>query len=168
MNKKNTTHKIVTSALFSALICVATMVIKIPSPLKGYVNIGDCFVLLAGWTLSPLYAFISAGLGSALADVLSGYVTYAPATFIIKGVMALILHFGFKYLCKKTNSTISQIISGIVAEVWMIVGYFLFEGVLYGFIPSLVNIPANAVQGVVGVVLGSILIKFFEKNKIDL
>lgn len=168
MNKKNTTHKIVTSALFSALICVATMVIKIPSPLKGYVNIGDCFVLLAGWALSPLYAFISAGLGSALADVLSGYVTYAPATFIIKGVMALILHFGFKILCKKTNNNLSQVISSIVAEAWMIVGYFIFEGVLYGFIPSLVNVPANAIQGVVGIILGFILIKFFEKNKIDL
>lgn len=165
---KNMTHKIVTSAMFSALICVATMIIKIPSPLKGYINIGDCFVLLAGWALSPLYGFISAGLGSALADVLSGYVLYAPATFIIKGTMALIVYYGCKILRKKLNGTLSQIISSVVAEVFMILGYFIFEGILYGFIPSAVNIPPNAIQGAVGLVLGCLLIKFFEKNQINL
>ena len=83
------TKKIVMTALFSALTCVATMIIKIPSPLKGYINLGDCIVLLAGWMLSPVYGFIAAGLGSALADLFSGYVIYVPATFLIKGLMAI-------------------------------------------------------------------------------
>ena len=86
---KNTLHKIIMAAMFASLACVATMIIKIPSPLNGYINLGDCVVLLAGWMLSPLYGFLAAGIGSALADVLSGYVMYAPATFIIKGMMAL-------------------------------------------------------------------------------
>ena len=57
------------AALLAALTCVATMIIKIPSPLKGYLNLGDCVVLLAGWMLSPTYGFLAAGLGSALAYV---------------------------------------------------------------------------------------------------
>ena len=73
MNTK--TKKIVMAALTAALACVATMIIKIPSPLKGYLNLGDCIVLTAGWLLSPTYGFLAAGLGSALADVFSGYVT---------------------------------------------------------------------------------------------
>ena len=84
------TQKIVLAALIAALACVATMIVKIPSPMKGYVNLGDCIVLTAGWILSPWYAFLAAGLGSALADLFSGYVIYAPATFVIKGVMALV------------------------------------------------------------------------------
>ncbi len=48
------TKKLVTAALFAALACVATMIIKFPSPLKGYLNIGDCIVLLCGWMLSPV------------------------------------------------------------------------------------------------------------------
>lgn len=48
----------------------------------------------------------------------------------------------------------------------MILGYFLFEGILYGFIPSLVNIPANAVQAVAGIIIGVILITVFEKQNI--
>ena len=69
MKAKNATQKIVIAALLAALTCVATMIIKIPSPLKGYLNLGDCIVLLAGWMLSPVHGFLAAGLGSALADV---------------------------------------------------------------------------------------------------
>lgn len=166
MNTK--TKKIVMAALMAALACVATMIIKIPSPLKGYLNLGDCIVLTAGWLLSPTYGFLAAGLGSALADVFSGYVTYAPATFIIKGLMALIAFYGFKLLNKKIGNLPSRIISAIVAEIVMILGYFVFEGFLYGFIPSAVNIPANGVQGIAGLIIGVILIKVFEKSKITL
>lgn len=166
MNTKNTTRKIVMAALLAALACVATMLIKIPSPLKGYINIGDGVVLLAAWSLSPLYGFLSAGLGSALADVFSGYAVYAPATFVIKGLMSLIAYYGFKILHKKSHSIPSRIVSGAAAEICMILGYFLFEGFLYGFAPSIVNIPANGVQGAVGLILGCILIRIFEKNKI--
>lgn len=162
------TKKIVMAAMLAALACVATMIIKIPSPLKGYLNLGDCIVLVAGWMLSPTYGFLAAGLGSALADLFSGYVTYAPATFVIKGLMALIAFYGFKLLHNKIGNLPSRIITGILAEIMMILGYFAFEGFLYGFIPSLVNIPANGVQGIAGLIIGVILIKIFEKTKITL
>ena len=162
------TKKIVMAAMLAALACVATMIIKIPSPLKGYLNLGDCIVLVAGWMLSPTYGFLAAGLGSALADLFSGYVTYAPATFVIKGLMALIAFYGFKLLHNKIGNLPSRIVTGILAEIMMILGYFVFEGFLYGFVPSLVNIPANAVQGIAGLIIGVILIKIFEKTKITL
>ncbi len=162
------TKKIVIAAMLAALACVATMIIKIPSPLKGYLNLGDCIVLMAGWILSPAYGFLSAGIGSALADVFSGYIIYAPATFIIKGLMALIAFFGFKLLHNKIGNLPSRIIAAILAEIIMILGYFVFEGFLYGFVPSLVNIPANGVQGIAGLIIGVVLIKLFEKTKISL
>lgn len=165
-NQKNRTGIIVKAALFAALACVATMIIKIPSPLKGYLNLGDCVVLLSGWILSPVYGFLAAGLGSALADLFSGYVTYAPATFIIKGIMALVAFYGYAALHKKFGSLIARIVSGIFAEIVMVLGYYLFEGVLYGFGPSVVNIPANIAQGIAGLVLGVVLIKVLEKSKI--
>ena len=102
--QNNTTQRIVMAALLAALTCVATMIIKIPSPLKGYLNLGDCVVLLAGWMLPPTYGFLAAGLGSALADTFSGYVTYVPATFVIKGLMALIAFYGFKLLHSKLGN----------------------------------------------------------------
>ena len=159
------TKKLVIAALMAALACVVTMIVKVPSPLKGYVNLGDCIVLIAGWILSPVYAFMAAAIGSAMADVFSGYVLYAPATFAIKGLMALVVCYGYKLCSKKLGDLLSRIISGILAETFMVLGYYVFEGFLYGFIPSLVNIPANAVQGVAGLIIGVMLIKIFKGNK---
>ena len=166
MTKQNKTKKIVLSALLASLVCVATMLIKIPSPLKGYLNLGDCVVLLSGWVLSPVYGFLTAGIGSALADIFSGYIIYAPATFVIKGLMALVAYFTCRVISGKLNNIISRIISGTLAEILMVGGYFVFEGFLYGFIPSLVNIPANAMQGVAGLILGILLVRIFEKSKL--
>ena len=163
---KSTTQKIIFSSMLAALTCVATMVIKIPSPLNGYINLGDCIVLLSGWLLSPVYGFFAAGLGSALADLFSGYAAYAPATFLIKGLMALIACGGVKLFQKRVDKQFSRIISGVTAELFMIAGYWLFEGFLYGFISSAVNIPANGLQGLAGLILGILLIHIFEKHKI--
>ena len=82
------TLKLVISALMASMACVATMVIKIPIPATGgYINLGDSIVLLASVALGPVYGGLAAGLGSALADLLGGYVAFAPATFIIKALM---------------------------------------------------------------------------------
>ena len=162
------TKRIVITALMAAMVCVATMIIKIPSPMKGYLNIGDCIVLLCGWLLAPGYGFIAAGLGSALADMFSGYLTYAPATFLIKGSMALIAFACFKLMNKRIGRLPSQIIGAVLAEIVMVLGYYVFEGFMYGFIPSAINIPANAVQGAAGLILGIILVKVFERLKITL
>ena len=162
------TKRIVITALMAAMVCVATMIIKIPSPMKGYLNIGDCIVLLCGWLLSPGYGFVAAGLGSALADMFSGYITYAPATFLIKGSMDLIAFACFKLMNKRLGRLPSQIIGAVLAEIVMVFGYFVFEGFMYGFVPSAVNIPANAVQGAAGLILGIILVKVFERLKITL
>ena len=84
-------RKLVLAALFAALCTIMTLVIQVPSPMQGYVNLGDCAVLLSAWVLGPLYGGAAAGVGSMLADLLSGYAHYAPGTFAIwlgKGLAA--------------------------------------------------------------------------------
>lgn len=165
--RKNT-KILVTSALLAALVCVATIVVKIPSPLKGYINLGDCMVLLSGWILPPAFSFLAAGLGSALADIFSGYFVYAPATFIIKGLVAITAFFIFRLLAKKLKKDISAVVSGLVAETVMVAGYYIFEGFMYGFGASAVNILPNVIQGAAGIILGVILLKIFRKTKISI
>lgn len=155
----NKTKKIVFSALLASLVCVATMVIKIPSPLSGYINLGDGVVLLCGWLLGPVYGFLAAAVGSALADLFYGYMVYVPATFLIKGAVALIAC----VLSKKTK----KIISAIVAEAVMVAGYYIFEGFLYGFGASLVNVVPNVVQATAGIVVGLLLMGVFKKTNME-
>lgn len=84
------TRMVVMTALLAALACVATMVIRIPSPTGGYLNLGDTVVLLGAFLLGPLYGAVAGGIGSMLADLLSGYMIYAPATLVIKAGMAVV------------------------------------------------------------------------------
>ena len=79
-------RKLVLAALFAALCTVMTMVIQVPSPMQGYVNLGDCAVLLSAWVLGPWYGGAAAGLGSMLADLLRSRMAskiYAAATAIV-------------------------------------------------------------------------------------
>lgn len=145
------------SAVFAALCCVSTMLITIPLPASGYFNAGDVFVLMSGWFLGPLFGSLSAAIGSGLADILSGYAFYAPATFVIKGLDSLLAYFVWmlvKMLIKKDSvDFIPRLIAGIAGEIFMVLGYFAFESVFYGFGGAIPNLLGNALQGVCCLVL---------------
>ena len=98
--KNETIRKLVLSAMFAALCCVATMIVQIPT-VAGYTNLGECMCLLAGLVLGPWYGFFAAGIGSGLADLLAGYAHYVPGTFIIKGLVALVAALLLRPLLKK-------------------------------------------------------------------
>lgn len=158
------TKKLVLSALLAALVCVSTIIIKIPIPL-GYINLGDCCVLLSAFILPLPYCALAAGIGSLLADLLSGFAVYAPATFIIKGVMALIACIGFRLLSKKIKPLFAYLLSALCAEVFMVLGYFLFESILYGLSPAIASTSFNALQGVIGLLIGILITNIIKKLK---
>lgn len=158
-------HKISLTAIFTALVFVATYFIAIPMPAGfGYVNLGDAFVLLSAWILGPL-GFICAGVGSALADLLLGYAIYAPATLVIKVLMSILCFLIFKSLKLFKKHALRLAISSFVSELVMVIGYFLFEGVLYGFSASALNIPFNLIQGAVSFVVANIIANILFTNK---
>lgn len=78
------TRLLAMTALFAALGCVATTVIKVPSPTGGYMNLGDTAVLLGAYFLGPAYGALAGGIGPALADLLGGYPMYVPGTLLSK------------------------------------------------------------------------------------
>lgn len=163
--KKLNIKKLTMSAMFAALICVATMFFMIPLPGHGYANMGDCFVIISGIVLGPAYGLMAAGVGSALSDLFLGYAIYAPATFIIKGLMAIIAYFILKNL-KDKNSHLAVIVSALAAEIVMILGYFLFEIPLYGIETAIVDIAGNSIQGAVGAVIA--IVVYTAVNKIGI
>lgn len=153
---------IVMTALLAAMACVATMVIKVPSPTEGYMNLGDTIVLLGAYLLGPVYGAIAGGIGSALADLLSGYPIYVPATLIIKAIMAVAAGLLYKAMAGKKGALVA---CGLVAEAIMVLGYYTYEGFLYGFAESAVGIPSNLVQAAFGLVLSTLLTAALRQNK---
>lgn len=152
-------QKLILAALFAALTYVATNIIHIPTPAtNGYVNLGDCMVLLGAFLLGPLYGAAAGGIGSMLADLLLGYVSYAPGTFLIKGAMAVCAACLFRTLRARTGSIPASIIAGIAAELIMVFGYFFYEAALLGYgLAAAASIPGNAVQALFGLILGVVL-----------
>ena len=138
------------TALFAALCLIGTLLIAIPLPV-GYFNVGDVFVLLAGWMLGPVYGSIAAGVGSAMADLFSGYGVYAPFTLVIKSLMACVAYFAWLFLTKSIRkpsfTALIRLPSAILTEIVMVVGYFLTETLFYGFPTAVGTLLGNSLQG---------------------
>lgn len=154
-----TTKKLVTAAMFAALACVATMSIRIPTPgTGGYIHPGDAVVILCGIFMDPVTAFLAAGIGSGMADLLGGYFIYVPITFMIKGLVA--------YLCSRLAVKISAggkplmvgVAAGGVIDIVVVAGgYCLCEIFLYGLGAALASVPSNLIQGLGGLVIACVL-----------
>lgn len=144
------------AGLFAALTTVATLImIPVPSMTNGYVNAGDALVILSAFLLGPGWGALAAAIGSALTDLFYGYYIYIPATFIIKGLMALtagaILHNSGK------KRLLAAILASLVAELIMLAGYFGYETLIYDFAGALGSLFGNAVQAVFGAVAGTVV-----------
>ena len=155
-------RQLVMTALFMALCCVATMVIQLPSPTQGYVNLGDCVVLLAGWVLGPWYGMAAAGVGTAMADVFLSYAHYAPGSLVIKGLMGLLCGL----LAHGEVPRSRRVVTGIMAEGWMVCGYFGFSSLLLGKgLAAAASIPGNLFQGLVGLVSALALYEALNRSR---
>lgn len=158
----NKVLKLVVGAMLAALVYVSTSIIKIPSPTGGYTNLGDCFVLISGWILGPWWGGLASGIGSALTDLLSGYTHYVPGTFIIKGLDALVAAIIFKQMKKGVPA---MVVSGIIGEIIMVLGYFGYVSLILGKgLAAAASIPGNIIQGVIGIVAGTIIMKLIQKS----
>ena len=153
----------VMAAVLAALACVATMVVQIPSPMNGFVNLGDCFVLLSGWLLGPWWGGAAGGIGSMLADLVLGYGHYAPGTLVIKALDAIVAALIVKALGRKPYA---YVVGGVVGELIMVAGYFGYACLLLGKgIGAAASIPGNLVQGAMGLVIGLVLFMLLKRSK---
>lgn len=115
-------RKLTASGVFAALIYVFTAYLHIPTG-AGYTHAGDGLIYLAACILPTPYAMAAGAIGGALADGLSGFFVWLPATVIIKAVTTLFFSSkGEKIL------TLRNIFGIIPSGILCIVGYSLYEG----------------------------------------
>ena len=159
MNQKRL-HQMTITGLMIALTCITTMFFQIPVPeTRGYVHFGDSFILLAGCLFGPVPGMLTGAIGSAMADLLSGYGHWAPFTLVIKGVEGLLAG----YLLAKCNRTLPRVLVLCLAALVMAAGYLAAECVLYTPPVALLSLPGNLLQWAFSVVLAAMLEKPLKK-----
>jgi len=140
--------------IFGAFTCVVTMVIAFPIPAtNGFINIGDAVVMITGLMFGPIIGGIAGGIGSSLADLFLGYPQYILATLVIKGLEGFFV--GLIANPKKNYKwNYRDFIAVVVGGFTMVVGYFIYEVILYGVPSALYEFILN---GIIQFGLGSVI-----------
>ena len=156
--------RLVMTGLFAAMTCVATMVLVVPSPTGGYLNLGDAIVLLGAFLLGPAYGAAAGGIGAAFADLLAGYAIYVPATLGIKALMGVAAGLLYRSAGRRWK-TAGLAVCGVAAEAIMVVGYWLYDSFLLGSLAGgAAGIPGNLVQALFGIVAATLLATALRKT----
>lgn len=130
--------------MFAAMIFGLTM-LHVPIGAGGYIHVGDAVIYVTALLMGGPWAFVSAAIGAACADIVSGFAVYAIPSAVIKVLIAV----PFVLISKKESKLLSvrsaafTVISGIIT----ILGYFLTDLIVYRE-GAIADLPANVIQAV--------------------
>lgn len=143
-------HSICLTAVLAALICILTMVPRIPIPL-GYAHLGDAAIFLLVLYAGRRESALAASIGSALADFLGGFPIWILPTLLIKYVMVEIV---WHAAGEKPRLMSFRVLAGmLLSAVWMVVGYTLSGALLYGGLATgSTMVPGLVLEGIVNLV----------------
>ena len=153
--------RIVRIAMMAALIFAGTYTFKIPIAITGgYTHLGDCAIFVGVMLLGAL----AAALGAALSDLLSGAMLWVLPTFIIKGIMALIMGLAVEKLMPEHRY--GWLIGEVLGGVCQIVGYQLVKIVLISPAAAIATIPTITMQTIAGIVIASVVITIMQSSNL--
>lgn len=167
-NLKKTSVTVLT-AMMMCIIMVSIFVLRIPIPFtQGYVNLSDGIIFITIGLLDKKHSVAAAALGSMMGDILGGFAMWAPWTFFIKGIMALITvlimdAFAQRHMTPRAKMTV-RIFAMTCGGLFMAFGYFIAEKVMYGsWAVAALGLPWNIGQFAVGIALSLVILSALNK-----
>jgi len=142
--------------ILAGAVAALTYVIRIPTPgTSGYFNLGDIAVIFCGLFLGGRLGALAGGIGSAIADLISGAFIYMPITLVAKGLEAWLAG----TLGKKHAAFLG------LAAITMISIYFFAEIFLpgMGWAAAISSLPLNILQGAIGAGGGWLIYRMVRK-----
>ena len=162
--KKITSKELTIDALAIALVCLSTMVFQIPIPL-GYMHLGNTCILLAGCFFGPMTGLLAGGIGSAMADLLTGYTQWVIPTLLIKSIMG----FAIGYLAwgnsgRLRMASVRTLLAATAGVFIMVFGYFAAGAIMNGSVyTGLLQVPGLTFEGVIGTAIFYVIGFMLEK-----
>ncbi len=154
------------TAVMTALVMLGVLLHIAPTPVGGYIHLGDILIYFTAFAFGPVVGGVAGGLGAALSDILSGYAAFSPISLIVHGLQGYVAG----RIAHGTTSPARLALAILAGAVIVVVGYFVGEGLFYGYIqpadassagmvafgPAALEIPWNIVQELFGA-LGAVL-----------
>ncbi len=140
------------AAVMTAVVFALTSAIKIPTPAKGYVHLGDAAIFFVSFAFGPWVGGVAGGLGTALADIAGGYPEWALASFLVHGFQGWLVG----VLAWRQVEWYRMLIAIALGSVVVVAGYYVATLLMgYGLVAAASEVPANIVQALSGGVVSA-------------
>lgn len=145
----NNPRTLATTAIMAALTLALTLVHIAQTPIGGYIHLGDIAIFFTAMAFGPWVGLVAGGLGTALADVISGFAIFAPLTLIVHGLQGFLVG----WIAKDKASPVQVGLAVLAGAATLIAGYYFGESIIPTFggpAYAITEVPWNAVQELVG------------------
>jgi uncharacterized membrane protein len=153
-----------------ALVFVATLTLNIKLPIKangGLVHLGTGMLFTASILFGSKKGAIAGAIGMGLFDVVSGWMLWAPITFVARGLQGYIVGKIAWSNGRKGNSIPFNLFAMIISVPFMIAVYYVGEAILYAnWIAPLASIPGDLVQNILGMIVAIPVCALLKKTPI--
>lgn len=164
------TYNLVVCSLLIGLVFIATRFINLRLPVSvngGLIHLGNTILFMSAIVFGKNKGAIAGAFGMGLFDILSGWITWAPFTFIIRGAMGYITGYIAYLNDKNGNNVIYNFIGIFASSIVMIAGYYLTEVILYGnWTAPITSVPGNVIQLAVGAAVAIPLSAALKRTKL--
>lgn len=172
VESKFNTKDLVISSLLISLVFIATKFINIRLPISingGLIHLGNTMLFISAIVFGKRKGAIAGAFGMGLFDIVSGWILWAPFTFLIRGIMGYIIGYISWGNNRNGNSNLYNVIAVLLSGIWMIIGYYLTEVILYGnWISPITSIPGNIVQIAIGIIIGLPIAKVLKRYNFNI
>lgn len=168
-NKKRI-YDLITTALSISLVFVSTLLLNIRLPIVangGLVHLGTAMLFILAILFGPKKGAIIGALGMGLFDLFSGWVIWAPITFIARGLQGYIVGRIAWSLGKKGLSIRLNLVAVFVSTPVMIACYYFGEALIFNsLIVPIASIPGDIIQNLIGVIIAIPVVKLLAKTSL--
>ena len=141
---RHATTDMVLAGMGIALVFVATLInIKLPIGQGGLIHLGNVPLFLFAILFGKKTGAIAGAFGMGLFDLMGGWTPWAPATFMVVGLMG----YTVGLVAERNDSTAGYVLAVVLACVIKVAGYYVAEALIYGnWVQPVLSIPGNLMQ----------------------
>ena len=158
---RHSTKDMVLTGMGIALVFVATLInIKLPIGQGGLIHLGNVPLFLFAIIYGKKIGAMAGAFGMGLFDLMGGWTPWAPATFIIVGLMG----YTVGVIAEKKDDLTGYTLAIILACAIKVAGYYVAEALIYGnWVQPVLSVPGNLMQIAVAAVIVLPLAKNLKK-----